>query len=67
VDLDAVAASMAGYTGADVAAVVREATLLAVEDVTNRYAGEEANDHAEEILLTGEHFERALDAVEPSI
>jgi len=67
VDLDAVAASMAGYTGADVNAVVREATLLAVEDVTNRYAGEEANDHADEILLTGRHFERALDTVAPSI
>ena len=67
VDLDAVAASMAGYTGADVNAVVREATLLAVEDVTDRYAGEEANDHADEIRLTGSHFERALDAVEPSI
>ncbi len=67
VDLDAIAASMAGYTGADVAAVVREATLLAVEDVTDRYAGEEANDHADEIRLTGSHFERALDTVAPSI
>ncbi|QKY19072.1 AAA family ATPase [Halolamina sp. CBA1230] len=67
VDLDAVAASMAGYTGADVAAVVREATLLAVEDVATRYEGEEANDHADEILIEASHFDRALDAVEPSI
>ena len=67
VDLDAIAAAMAGYTGADVAAVVREATLLAVEDVTNRYEGAAANDHADEVLLSAEHFERALDAVPPSI
>jgi len=67
VDLDAVAAAMAGYTGADVAAVVREATLLAVEDVANRYEGDEANEHADEILLTASHFERALEAVAPSI
>ena len=67
VDLDAVASAMAGYTGADVAAVVREATLLAVEDVANRYEGEEANEHADEILIGAEQFERALDAVEPSI
>jgi transitional endoplasmic reticulum ATPase len=67
VDLDAIAASMAGYTGADVAAVVREATLIAVEDVANRYEGAEANDHADEILIGAEQFERALDAVDPSI
>ncbi len=67
VDLDAIAASMAGYTGADVAAVVREATLAAVEDVANRYDGAEANDHADEILIEAEHFERALTAVDPSI
>jgi transitional endoplasmic reticulum ATPase len=67
VDLDAIAAEMAGYTGADVAAVVREATLQAVEDVTDRYEGEEANDHADEILIGAAQFERALESVEPSI
>ena len=41
--------------------------LLAVEDVANRYEGEEANEHADEILLTASHFERALEAVAPSI
>ncbi|WP_049981921.1 AAA family ATPase [Halolamina rubra] len=67
VDLDAVADAMAGYTGADVAAVVREATLLAVEDVADRYDGAEANEHADEVLLTSEEFERALNSVAPSI
>ncbi|GAB7093533.1 CDC48 family AAA ATPase [Halolamina litorea] len=67
VDLDGIAAAMEGYTGADVAAVVREATMGAVEDVANRYDGEEANEHADEILLTAAHFERALERVDPSI
>jgi transitional endoplasmic reticulum ATPase len=67
VNLDAIAASMAGYTGADVAAVVREATLVAVEDVATRYDGEEANEHADEIRITAAEFEQALAAVDPSI
>ncbi|MFW5948046.1 MAG: AAA family ATPase [Halolamina sp.] len=67
VDLGSLAGTMAGYTGADVAAVVREATLLAIEDVADRYEGETANEHADEIKLTSDHFERALNTVDPSI
>ena len=64
VDLDAVAAAMAGYSGAEVAAVVRQATLLAIEAVVERYDGEEANEHADELLLTQDCFDRALETVD---
>jgi transitional endoplasmic reticulum ATPase len=67
VDLDAIVERMAGYSGADVAAVVRQATMLAIEEVAERYEGEEANEHADELLLTRNCFERALSSVEPSI
>ena len=64
VDLDAVADAMDGYSGAEVAAVVRQATLLAIEAIVERYDGEEANEHADELLLTADCFDRALAAVE---
>ncbi|SEA10639.1 transitional endoplasmic reticulum ATPase [Haloplanus vescus] len=67
VDLDAVAARTAGYSGADLAAVCREAAMLAVRTVADAYEGTEANEHADEVSLTAAHFEAALDAVSPSL
>jgi transitional endoplasmic reticulum ATPase len=67
VDLDALAARTAGYSGADLAAVCREAAMLAVRAVTDAYPGPEANDHTDEVSLTAAHFEAALDAVAPSL
>ncbi|KTG10364.1 AAA family ATPase [Haloprofundus marisrubri] len=67
VDLDAVVSRMDGFTGADIAAVCREATLLAIRDVANRYDGEEANEHADEVLVTDDHFDAALETVEPTL
>jgi transitional endoplasmic reticulum ATPase len=67
VDLDVVVERMAGYSGADVAAVVRQATMLAIEEVAEHYEGEEANEHADELLLTQDCFDRALSSVETSI
>jgi len=66
VDLDALAADLAGYSGADVAAVCREAALLAVEAVAERYEGTAANDHADEVVVTPAEFDRAVEAVAPS-
>ncbi|MGM0591199.1 MAG: CDC48 family AAA ATPase [Halobacteriota archaeon] len=66
VDLDGLAARTQGYSGADVAAVCREAAVLAIEEVADE-RGEEANDYAEELVVRTEHFETALDRVESSL
>ena len=67
VDLDDLAARTAGYSGADLAAVCREAAMLAVRAVADAYPGPEANDHADEVSLSADHFEAALETVEPSL
>ncbi|MFB6127047.1 MAG: AAA family ATPase [Halolamina sp.] len=65
VALDDIAAETEGYSGADLQALLREAALLAVEEVADRH-GEAAPDHAEEVTVTPDHVERALETVEPS-
>jgi transitional endoplasmic reticulum ATPase len=65
VDLDRVAAETAGYSGAELEAVCREASMRAVNRVADEY-GADANDHAEEVLVTGADFEAAVASVEPS-
>jgi transitional endoplasmic reticulum ATPase len=67
VDLDDLATRTAGYSGADLAAVCREAAMLAVRAVADAYPGPEANEHADEVSLSADHFEAALDAVSPSL
>ncbi|MFB6255540.1 MAG: AAA family ATPase [Haloplanus sp.] len=67
VALDDLAARTAGYSGADLAALCREAAMLAVQAVADAYSGPEANDHADEVSLTAEQFEAALETVEPSL
>jgi transitional endoplasmic reticulum ATPase len=67
VDLDAIAARTVGYSGADLAAVCREAATRAVRAVAARYEGDAANDHADEVVVRAEHLEAALEAVGPSL
>ncbi|AZH26397.1 AAA family ATPase [Haloplanus aerogenes] len=67
VDLDDLAARTAGYSGADLAAVCREAAMLAVRAVADAYPGPEANEHADEVSLTAAHFAAALESVSPSL
>jgi transitional endoplasmic reticulum ATPase len=66
VDLEWLAAETAGYSGADLAAVCREAAMRAVSRVAEDY-GAEANAHAHEVVVTVEDFEAALETVEPSL
>jgi transitional endoplasmic reticulum ATPase len=55
------AARTEGYSGSDIEAVVREAGMLAVEDALGRDGA------ADGIVVTADHFDRALAASEPSI
>ncbi|WP_380676362.1 AAA family ATPase [Salinigranum sp. GCM10025319] len=66
VDLDSLAERTTGFSGADIEALCREAAVRAVTAVANRYEGEEANDHADELAVTAEHFEAAFEAVSPA-
>jgi transitional endoplasmic reticulum ATPase len=59
VDLDRLAERTEGYVGADLAAVCREAATAAVRDHVT------GGTDPEEIVLTADHFERALEAVDP--
>jgi transitional endoplasmic reticulum ATPase len=67
VDLAALAERTTDHTGADIAAVCRDAAMLAIESVADRYDGTEANDHAGEVRLTAAHFETALESVQPTL
>ncbi|WP_121821449.1 AAA family ATPase [Halostella salina] len=66
VDLDALAAELAGYTGADLEAVVRDATMRAIRELADELGPEEANERAEEVEVTPAHFDAAVAAVDPS-
>ncbi|MXR42119.1 AAA family ATPase [Halobaculum sp. WSA2] len=64
VDLDDVADHTEGYSGAELTAVVREATMRAVERVADEF-GDEANDHADALSVTMADLEAALERVTP--
>ena len=64
VDRDELAAETAGFSGAQLAALVREASMQAITEVAADVAPEEASERADEVLITAEHVESALDAVE---
>ena len=65
VDLDRVADETEGYSGAELAAVCREAALLAIERIADEH-GDAANDHADELGITHDDFAAALTTVSAS-
>src|SRR6056297_938810 len=67
VDLDAVADRMDGFVGADVEALVREATMNATREFVNSVDPEEAIESVGNVRITMAHFEDALDEVTPSV
>ncbi|MFW6321874.1 MAG: CDC48 family AAA ATPase [Halohasta sp.] len=69
VDLDSLAERTAGYVGAEIEAVCREAATAAVREHVHATAGRESDESessVEEIELTMAHFEAALDEVDAS-
>jgi transitional endoplasmic reticulum ATPase len=67
VDLDELAAHTAGYSGADVTAVCREAAMQAIREVAEKYDPAEANERGDEVLVRAAHFEAALKTVGASL
>ncbi|AGB16185.1 AAA+ family ATPase [Halovivax ruber XH-70] len=65
VDLGELAAELEGTTGADIEAIVRDASMHAIRDVADRYDDpDEANERADQVVIQREHIERARETVE---
>jgi len=63
VDLDELATETAGLSGAQIEALVREASMQAISEVATGIVPEEANAKASEVRIDREHVERALETV----
>ncbi|OLZ40321.1 AAA family ATPase [Natrinema saccharevitans] len=64
VDVDALAAELEGYTGADLEALVRDASMRAIREVADEYGPETANEKADEVRIERRHLEAARDATD---
>ncbi|MFB6147175.1 MAG: CDC48 family AAA ATPase [Halobacteriaceae archaeon] len=67
VDLDDLAARTEGFVGADVEALIREATMNATREFINSVDPEEAAESVGNVRVTMNHFEEALDEVGASV
>jgi transitional endoplasmic reticulum ATPase len=72
VDLDELAEETELYTGGDIEGIVREASMLALDDVIERVEAEglspeELEEATEGLVVTRENFETALDKATPSV
>jgi transitional endoplasmic reticulum ATPase len=66
-DYGDLAAATEGYTGSDIEAVVREASLLAIEEFLYERSQGERERSAEDLFVRSRHVERALETVGPSL
>jgi len=64
VDLDALAADLEGYSGAELDALVRDASMRAIREIAAGRSPEAANAMTDELSITNAHFEAARDRVE---
>jgi transitional endoplasmic reticulum ATPase len=67
IDLDALAEELEGYTGADIEALVRGASMRAIREAADEWTPEEANQRADEIVIEGRHFDAAREFVHPTM
>jgi transitional endoplasmic reticulum ATPase len=67
VDLDELAAELEGYTGADLEAVVRDASMQAIREAADAWGVEQADENADEIEIGEKHFEAAVGKVRPTL
>ncbi|AGB39077.1 CDC48 family AAA ATPase [Natronococcus occultus] len=66
VDLAELAAELEGYTGADLEALVRSASMKAIREVATAYDPEEANERADEVVIERRHLEDAREETDAS-
>jgi transitional endoplasmic reticulum ATPase len=64
VDLESLAAETEDYSGAELAALVREASMRAIREFAREVGPAEANERAEEVSVTAAHFDAAMRSVE---
>ncbi|WP_277553033.1 CDC48 family AAA ATPase [Halobaculum limi] len=67
VDLEKLARKTSGYVGADIEAVAREASMNATREFIQSVAPEEIGESVGNVRVTMQHFEDALDEVNPSV
>ncbi|AUX08104.1 AAA family ATPase, CDC48 subfamily [Halalkaliarchaeum desulfuricum] len=67
VDLDSLARRTEGYVGADLEAVAREAAMAASREFVHSVSPEEVGESVGNVRITADHFEQALDEVNPSV
>jgi transitional endoplasmic reticulum ATPase len=67
IDLDELAADTEGYVGADIEAVCREAAMNASREFITSVDPEEIGSSVGNVRIGAEHFEQALDEVNPSV
>jgi transitional endoplasmic reticulum ATPase len=65
VDLDELAKKMENYTGAEIAAVCNEATMLAIRDIVLENGGELSEEELEKKKIGKKYFEKAMEHIEP--
>ncbi|KOX92983.1 AAA family ATPase [Haloarcula rubripromontorii] len=61
IDIGDLAEETDGFSGAELEAVVREASMLAIREVASAYGPEEATENADEVTITLAHFSEALE------
>ncbi|ELZ02381.1 CDC48 family AAA ATPase [Natrialba asiatica] len=67
VELDWLAEETEGYVGADIEAVCREASMAASREFINSVDPDDIDDSVGNVRISKEHFEHALDEVQPSV
>ncbi|WP_132058458.1 CDC48 family AAA ATPase [Halorussus amylolyticus] len=67
VDLDELAADLEGYTGADLEAVVRDASMRAIREAAEAWGVEQADANAHEIRIQQKHFDAAVEKIRPTL
>ncbi|RBI59840.1 AAA family ATPase [halophilic archaeon] len=73
IDFDDLAEQTDGYTGGDIEAIVREASMLALDEAVTMVesegvdSAEEIDEATEDMVVTREHFEETLQKIKPSV